>query len=154
MIGYFLFLVLEKIGFNGPTSFFATSRGLRQGCLLSTLLYIIMAKSLSKNIEVARLDGSLPSLSIVINVQEVNHSQFTNDTLLLGAAFLVIASIFKSILDLYLLLLGGLINKKKCQLIGWNCFGVILTKISILLGFPIYIDRKSFSYLGIPISFK
>jgi hypothetical protein len=104
----FLYEVLKKFGFNEafiewiracigspwispmvngrPRPFFQISRGLRQGCLLSPLLYIIMAESLSIKLDHERRMGRLLGLSFTIGVKSINHSQFVDDTLLLGAA--------------------------------------------------------------------
>ena len=42
---------------NRPTNFFQASRGLRQGCPLSSFLYILMVDSLSRNLTVGKIDG-------------------------------------------------------------------------------------------------
>ena len=103
----FLFLILKQFGFNGSlinwikaciselkiapltngrSTSFQRNRGKRQGCPLSPLLYIIMEKSLSHNLERQREKGNHMIISFVRGVREINHSQFANNTLLLGGA--------------------------------------------------------------------
>jgi len=87
----FLFLLMEKLGFSNEfiswikycigsplvtplingrhAPFFTASRGFLQRCPLSPLLYIIMAKALSSQLEVGWLDVSLLGLNIGIKVR-------------------------------------------------------------------------------------
>jgi hypothetical protein len=65
-------------------------------------LYIIMVESLRRNLEEDRRMGHLPSLMIARGIKEINHSQFVDDTLLLGVASSIIARRFKKTLDHFL----------------------------------------------------
>ena len=171
---YFLFAIMEKMGFNNDilnwiqacinsmwisllvngnrTKFFQATRGLQQGCPLSPLLYIIMDESLSKKLEYERLEGNLSGLSIVRNIKTINHSQFADDTLLLGGASKVIVGRFKKVLDSYLSLSRGFINKRKSKINGWNFLGDLLRSIYASIEFPFSCNWSSFKYVGIPIS--
>ena len=119
----FLFAVMTKFGFsqafiswikgcvgdpwiapliNGrPTNFFKASRGLRQGCPLSPLLYAIQASILSFQLNLSQDIHTLPGLRISNNVRDINHAQFADDTLLLGGANPHSAAQFKHELDIY-----------------------------------------------------
>jgi hypothetical protein len=99
----FLFKVLRNFGFsqnfmdwisscidspwiapliNGrPGPFFKASRGLRQGCPLSPLLYVIMAESLNINLEWESANGNIPGIKIAQGIKRINHSQFADDTI-------------------------------------------------------------------------
>jgi hypothetical protein len=64
--------------------FYKGCRGLHQGYSLSPLLYIIMAESLNKKLELERLIHNLLGITVVRGVKSINHSQFVDDTLILG----------------------------------------------------------------------
>jgi hypothetical protein len=66
--------------------FFKASRGLRQGCSLSPLLYVLMAKALNKRVEQERTSGSIISLRIARGIKGIKHSKLFDDTLLIGGA--------------------------------------------------------------------
>lgn len=109
----YLFKVMSKCGFDNKfiqcvslnmklpqisplvniifVGFFHVSRGMCQGCPLSHFLYIIMVYSLSKRLYLERCRKRLPSLSLVQGTRNINHSQFVDDTPLLGGALIIIA---------------------------------------------------------------
>jgi hypothetical protein len=61
---------------NGcPTNFFKISRGLRQACPLSPLLYIIMAETLGRQLEKDRASKAIPGIKIARGTKRINHSQ-------------------------------------------------------------------------------
>lgn len=59
---------------------------------------------------------NLPSTKIVWGYKSLDHSQFANDTILLGGASTIIASKFENVLELFTSVLGGMINMKKFKL--------------------------------------
>jgi hypothetical protein len=77
-------------------------------------------KHLSRKLEHERLVGNLPGLQIARGVKNLNHSQFADDTLLMGGASMTIASHFKVVLDSFLDASRGVVNNRKCQIMGWN----------------------------------
>jgi hypothetical protein len=137
---------------NGrPSHFFKSSRGIRQGFPLSPSLYILMVDSLSRKLEEECRLGRLPGIQITPGVKAINHSQFADDTLLLGFASPIIARRFKRILDNFLTTSGGKINISKRRIYGWNIPGHQQDIISRIFGFPMIVNWKSFTYLGMPI---
>ena len=102
---------------NGrPTGFFKATRGLRQGCLLSPLLYAIQALVLSFQLNLFQEIHSLPGLRIVNGVWSINHAQFVDDTLLLGGASSQSSKYFNEELEIYKDLSGSKINFQKIKI--------------------------------------
>jgi hypothetical protein len=138
----FLFKVMENFGFapvfvnwikvcigspwiaplvNGRvTKFFQASRGLRQGCPLSPLLYAIQASVLSFQLEHCQNHNNLHGLRIAPGVKDINHAQFADDTLLMGGASLHTARKFKNELEAYTEISGSVISPAKSKIYGWN----------------------------------
>lgn len=102
------------------TSFFQSQRGLRQECPLSLVLYILMAKSLSRALEQERIPKKLSRISIVQRVKAINYSQFANDTHLLGGTSNTISKSFKVVLESYLKEPDALVKKVESPIFCWN----------------------------------
>jgi len=169
----FLFAVMQRFGFdnqfinwvkacikapwvaplvNGrPANFFQASRGLRQGCPLSPLLYVLQASVLSYQLRYALHNRALSSIKIAPSVKEVSHTQFADDTLLLGEANIQTARILKSELDIYKLCSGSEINYNKSTIHGWHCTPRELLQISRVLEMEVTPTWEKFIYLGVPI---
>jgi hypothetical protein len=100
---------------------------------------------------VERRNGKLPGLRIARGVKEINHSQFVDDTLLLGAATVRTATRFQKTLNSFLAVFGGKLNLLKCKIYGWHVPGHIKEQIARIFGFPIITSWNHFKYLGMPI---
>jgi len=109
----FLIVVLQKMGFSTPFLYlikacitgpwisplvngrhgppFQSSRGQRQGCPLSPYLFILMAESFSSALDHKRQAGLITGIKYEDGVKNINHSQFADDTLLIGGAYVTIA---------------------------------------------------------------
>eukprot|EP00253_Pinus_taeda_P017214 PITA_17214 len=170
----FLFAVLQRMGFspllinvirccifgplitpliNGrPGPSFQTSRGLRQGCPLSPYLFILMAESFSCALDQKRQSGLITGIKFEDGIKNINHSQFADDTLLLGGATTIIARRFKSLLDKFMRYSGGKINYLKSCIYGWNVSPQMIHNISNTFGVPCKLDWDCFSYLGMPVT--
>jgi hypothetical protein len=74
-----------------------------------------MAEALSRQLEKARVEKSIPGIKITRGAQRINHSQFVDDTLLLGGASPIIAKRFKEILEEFMRALGGKITNRKSK---------------------------------------
>ena len=140
---------------NGrATDFFKASRGLRQGCPLSPLLFVIQASVLSFLLDKKMQDQDINGLCIARGVKNINHALFADDTLLLGIASLSSASKFKAVLDEFSEASGNVVNKNKCHIFSWNTLPRLLSAISRCLGFAASSSWTSFKYLGLPIFHK
>eukprot|EP00253_Pinus_taeda_P013489 PITA_13489 len=170
----YLFVVLHKMGFdpsfitmvkacitepwispliNGrPCATFQSSRGLRQGCPLSPYLFILMAESLSQTLDYNRRIGLITGIKIEQGTKNINHSQFANDTLLIGGASITIARRFKKILDQFMDYSGGKVNQIKSCIYGWNTPNHTIHSIASIFGVSCKLVWNHFSYLGMPVS--
>ena len=104
---------------NGmPVGFFQASRGLRQGCLLSPLLYLIVVESLSKKLQAMQNNGDLRGLKIARGVKNANHAQYADDTILLGGASVIIAERLREVIYTFLKASDGKVNADKTKIYG------------------------------------
>ena len=136
-------------GRAGP--FFQATRGMRQGCPLSPLLYAIQALVLSFQLENARLEQELPGIRLARGTKDLNHAQFADDTILMGGASQIIAGRFKTELNRYCQASGSKINFRKSQIFGWNINPREMLDISRILNMNGAVNWNSFKYLGFPI---
>jgi hypothetical protein len=169
----FMFVIMSKLGFhhqvtrwvkaciscpwiaplvNGISAdFFQVSRGLRQGCPLSPLLYAIQAYFLSFQLDRCLQQRSLLGLNITPRVKNINHTQFSDDTLLLGLANLKSAKKFKEELYDYKEISGSEISLRKRKIYGWNYTPREMLDISRTLDMDGSLAWDSINYLGIPL---
>ena len=62
------------------------------------------------------MDQEIVGLCKARGVENINHALFVDDTLLLGAAYVLIASRFKGVLYEFCLTLGSSLNIGKCHI--------------------------------------
>eukprot|EP00253_Pinus_taeda_P018975 PITA_18975 len=137
---------------NGRAAeFFKASRGLRQGCPLSPLLFVIQASVLSFLLNKKQEDQEIMGINIARGVKSINHALFADDTLLLGAASLPSAKNFKEVLDDFCEDSVSNLNKGKCHIYCWNIKARTIQAISNCFGFAASCAWSSFKYLGLPI---
>eukprot|EP00253_Pinus_taeda_P036032 PITA_36032 len=170
----FLFTVLRKMGFNStfistiaacisgpwisplingrPCEAFQSSRGLRQGCPLSPYLFILMAESFSRALDYNRRVGLISGIKFGNGVKNLNHSQFADDTLLIGGASTTIARRFKTLLDQFMEYSGGEINFHKSCIYGWNISTQTAHSIASIFGVAHKANWDHFTYLGMPVT--
>lgn len=90
-------------------------------------------------------------INIARGVKNINHALFVDDTLLLGAASVVLANRFKDVVDDFCADSGSKLNKGKCQFYCWNTSARLTQAISNCLGFTTSSTWTSFKYLGLPV---
>ena len=82
----------------------------------------------------------------------MNHSQFFDDTLLMGGASSIIAKRFKTLLDKFMHYSGGQINYHKSCIYGWNAAINTIHSIAQIFGVPYKWNWTHFNYLGMLVS--
>jgi hypothetical protein len=133
---------------NGrPKNYFQASRGLRQGCPLSPFMYILMADSLSRKLTTEKMVGSVLGIRLTKGPDPINHALFVDDSLMLGGASINISKNFSKILQSFCNISGGLINKKKIAVYGWNVEQQTIQRISLYVGFSGYASWEKIKYL-------
>ena len=83
--------------------------------------------------------------------KDINHTQFVDDTILLGEASQIIARRFKNELHRYCQASGSKINLRKIQVYGWNINPREMLEITRVLDMDGAVNWDSFNYLGVPI---
>eukprot|EP00253_Pinus_taeda_P020426 PITA_20426 len=111
-----------------------------------------MAESFSQALDYNRRVGLITGIKIEQGAKNINHSQFADDTLLIGGASTTIARRFKKLLDQFMDYSGGKVNQAKSSIYGWNTANHIIHSIASIFGVPSRLTWNHFSYLGMPVS--
>ena len=80
-------------------------------------------------------NGELKDLKIARGVKDATHSQFVDDSIMLGVASTLNEERFKEVLSSFLKASDGNANSIKYNVYGWNCAPRMLTRIARVLGF-------------------
>lgn len=130
-----LFLSWVRLFYNDPTAFvlviefqaetFSFSRGVRQGCPLSTSLYTLISETLACQL---RASPDLRGLRLPMSERFALISQYTGDTTLLCTTDSEIRTVFE-IYNLYDRTSGAKLNLSKCKghCPPWTCSGLSRT---------------------------
>jgi hypothetical protein len=106
--------VSYKVKINqGFTEEIKPERGLRQGCPLSPYLFILCVEGLSCLFQKVADDGSLDGIQICPDAPKINHMFFADDSLIFMKVNEASAKKLQSILRLYEVASGQMINKDK-----------------------------------------
>ena len=121
---------------NGtPSKFFKASRGIKQGCPLSPLLFILIIEGLSLLIADAREHGLIKGIKISSSLA-LTHLLFVDDVILLGMGTLTEWMAFEVILSTFCKALGMCISLDK------SCFLFNNMDVDMCMGFPIFCHTK------------
>eukprot|EP00253_Pinus_taeda_P033361 PITA_33361 len=142
---------------NGAaSSFFKGQRGLRQGCPLSPLLFLLVAEGLSRLILEAKRTGLIKGLEVAVNLF-ISHLLFVDDILLFTNGSLNEVKELKNILDLFMKATRMQINLKKSHFILEGFSRNECSQITAILPFDVHTMDSPFKYLGFwlkPNSYK
>jgi len=139
---------------NGiPSSFFKAERGLRQGCPLSPLLFILVMDSLSLQISHAVTERRCMPVKICRGIS-VLHNFFVDDVLLAAMLCRESWECIHGILCKFQSATGLVINKLKSMLYINDSENPIGQWIAGLFGITIDPIRNGLKYLGFPLKAK
>ena len=133
---------------NGsPSHFFTASRGIRQGCPLSPLLFILVIEGLSLLIEDAHRHGLVNGIKISQQLS-LTHLLFVDDVLPFGFGTFEEWIAFKVLLDTFCEALGMFINSEKSCFLYNNVDDGSISRITRSLPFKTQHISSGFNYLG------
>ena len=151
-----IFFCLSTVRFsiliNGsPCGFFGSSRGLRQGDLLSPLLFVLVMEALGRMLDKAVHEGCLSGFSVGNSEGRslaLSHLLFADDTLIFCDADLDQILILRMILIWFEVVSGLKINLGKCELVLVG----IVHNIDLLLNvLGCKLGSLAMKYLGLPL---
>jgi len=133
---------------NGyPTYFFRGEWGLRQGCPLSPLRFLLVIEGLSLLIKITKHEGRLSSLKIA-TYAIISHLLFVDDVLLIGKGTMEEWVVLKDILDLFCRASCMEISSKKSNF-HYNLINQSkLDTFKSMFGFVTTSLDEGFKYLG------
>jgi hypothetical protein len=133
---------------NGePTSFFNCKKGLRQGCPMSPLLFILMMEGLSLALNKAKAEGSLTGIKVSSNIN-ILLLLFVDDILILSKASLSEWKVIQGILQDFCKASGMFINAQKSIILHTNVNIDSLKSITDVFSYPSKDLELGFHYLG------
>ncbi|XP_038972547.1 uncharacterized protein LOC120104815 [Phoenix dactylifera] len=136
---------------NGsPSHFFDASVGLRQGCPLSPLLFIICADALSRALRVAVDTQTLEAYRPVQGAVPISHLLFADDCLLLARATRQNAHVIRRTLYAYCSASGQRVNLNKSS-IFFSPKTKVQIKAGIMETLGVGEQEGTLTYLGVPI---
>eukprot|EP00253_Pinus_taeda_P018287 PITA_18287 len=133
---------------NGvASSFFNSQRGLKQGCPLSPLLFLLVVEGLSRLIHKARREEKVKGIEVAINLY-ITHLLFVDDILIFTNGNCSELKELKCIFDLFLKATGMQINFGKSQACIADFERRERNRMVNLFPFPIQPLEAPFKYLG------
>lgn len=139
---------------NGiPSSFFQAERGLRQGCPLSPLLFILVMNSLSSHINLAVSQGRCKSVMICKDVS-LSHNFFVDDILIFAMLFKASWACLYIIFQKFHAATGLFINSDKTKLFHNNSNLANALWVANRFGINLALLSEGLPYLGFRLKVK
>jgi hypothetical protein len=118
-----------------PSRPFTPARGIRQGDPLSPFLFIILVEGLGHSIQAAVANRTLKGMPMDGINSPISHSQFLDETLMMGSPTIQEALTILSIINTFCEASGMDINKDNSHIFFFNTLLSIQLQISDILGF-------------------
>jgi hypothetical protein len=138
---------LEVLVYGEATNFFKIGRGLRQGCPLSPLLFVLVMESLSLILKSSKSEASLSGIKIT-RLMKILHLFFVDDVLLMTNATLQEWKEIKCIIQLFCSASGLKVNLDKSTVHFSGLEEADLIPFKQLLPYKFTALDKGFKYLG------
>jgi hypothetical protein len=136
---------------NGvPTYFFKCHQGLRQGCPLSPLIFLLVIEALSRMMTQAVAIGTFQGLKVVVSTF-ISHLMFVDDVLILGSGKLEYWMTLKTILSNFCAATGMTINCHKYVFIVQNIDPNLRLHLFSVFNIKIETLDQGMKYLGFPL---
>jgi hypothetical protein len=133
---------------NGePTNFFKSGRGLRQGCPLSPLLFILVMEGLSLALKRSQDEGTLTGIKVSILIR-ILHLLFVDDILIMSKASIDEWQEINRILTVFCSATGLLINVQKTSFLHFGVQQNVLDTLKESFHFNFSDLTEGFRYLG------
>lgn len=133
---------------NGsPTDFFSCSRGLRQGCPLSPLLFILIMDGFSRLVKRALMDGKIKGIKLIKDVI-FTHVMFADDVLVGGIDSVEEWGMYKNIIQTFCRATGMLVSEEKSSFLHLALSDDQLRSIQTIMPYNCSNLEKGFKYLG------
>ena len=133
---------------NGtPFEFFPAIRGIRQGCPLSPLLFILIIESLSRIILDAQQKGLIKGFQYSLDMS-ITHMLFVDDVVLFGIATVNEWKAYKYALDLFCSATGMVVSIENYSFLYQDVNEDIRSQIAELLPYNMAPIQTGFKHLG------
>eukprot|EP00253_Pinus_taeda_P025808 PITA_25808 len=140
--------VAYNILLNGsPTPFFTAKRGLRQGCPLSPLLFLLIMEGLSRLIGAEHRRGRITGIKIT-KIFSLTHLLFVDNVLIFLSGGLADTCALHNVFDLFQKAIGMTINVQKSTLTAIGCSQYEVHYTLHWFPFPIHTMEEGLKYLG------
>lgn len=133
---------------NGsPTYFFSSSRGIRQGCPLSPLLFILVIEGLRRLIASTKMDGKIKGIKVATSIY-ITHLLFVDDVILFGSGTIEEWRTFAEVINCFCSALGMLVSFQKSMFLNHGVNNITLEQISSFLPYQSSDLNNGVKYLG------
>lgn len=133
---------------NGsPSEFFSCSRGIRQGCPLYPLLFILIMDGFSRLVNNALVCGQIKGIKISKDCV-ISHIMFADDVLVGGVDSLEEWTMYKHIIQTFCRASGMLVSSAKSNLYHHSLKDEQIRGIRSIMPYNCYSIEQGFKYLG------